>query len=179
MGVPVETSGGRFAAGGITAVSSIRFVRLNNTTQYTALDVVSNNTVAGTGAFKFANCARFPGGTGIIYSALLIDSVDASTNPNFSLTLFDTPNLTVAGDNLIGTITDTEAESCVATMIFDGTVASNIATVGGNLIVKCSPAMAFKCAEGSTDLWGVINDIGGYTPAALEVFTFKLFILQD
>lgn len=178
-GVTVETGNGRFSAGGITLVSSIRFSRLNNATQYTALDVVSNNTVAGTGAFEFKNCARFPGGTGIIYSALMTDSVDAATNPNFSLTLFDTPNLTVAGDNLIGTITDTEAESCVASMIFDGTAAANIVTVGPNLIVKASPNVGFKCAEGSTSLWGVINDIGGYTPAALEVFTFKLCILAD
>lgn len=181
MGVPVETSvAGRFAAGGVTAVSSIRFARLNNSTQYTALDVVSNNTVAPLGAFKFASAARFSGGTGIIFSALMMDSVDAATNPNFSLTLFDTPNLTVAGDNLIGTVTDTEVENCVATLIFNGTDATQIATVGPNLIVRANGLpQAFKCAEGAVDLWGVINDLGGYTPAALEVFTFKLFILQD
>lgn len=178
MGVPVETSPGRVNVGGVTAVSSIRFARLNNATQYTALDVVSNTTTAP--AFEFKNCARFPGGTGIIYSALLIDSVDAATNPNFMLTLFDTPNLTVAGDNLIGTVTDSEVESCVGGMIFDGTVAGNILTVGPNLIVKATGlGMAFKCADGQTSLWGVVNDIGGYTPAALEVFTFKLFLLQD
>lgn len=178
MGVPVEQGTGRLAVGGVSAISTIRFARLNNTTQYTALDVVSNTTTAP--AFEFKGCARFPGGTGILYSALMTDSVDAATNPNFSLTLFDTPNLTVAGDNLIGTITDPELESCVATMIFDGTTAANISTVGPNLIVKATGLpVGFKCADGQTSLWGVINDIGGYTPAALEVFTFKLSILQD
>lgn len=175
MGVPVE---GTVTAGGITKVVTFKIQRANNATQYTALDVVGS--LAELGPFVLPNCARVPGGTGIIYSALMMDSVDAATNPNFSLTLFDTNVITVAADNATGTTTDTDILSCVGGMIFDGTNSANILTVGANLIVKATGlGIAFKCADGQTSLWGVVNDIGGYTPAALEVFTFKLFILQD
>lgn len=179
MGVPVETGGGRVNVGGVILVSTISFARLANTTQYTATDVVSSNTVS-LKPFVFKDCVRFPGGTGIIYSALLIDSVDAATNPNFDLVLFDTGILTVAGDNLTSTVTDAEAQSCVAAITFDGTTATNVATVGANLIVKATGlGQAFKCAEGSRDLYAIVIDRGGYTPASGEVFTFRLGILAD
>lgn len=179
MGVPVETADGRLTAGGVTKIVTAEFVRLANATAYTALDVVGPNT-ANPVALPFPSCARFAGGTGIIYSALLIDSVDATTNPNFDLVLFDTRTLTVAGDNLISTITDDEATHCVAAITFNGTDSTNVATVGGNLIIKAiNVGQAFKCADGSMNLWGVVIDRGGYTPASGERFTFKIAILQD
>ena len=179
MGVPVETGGGRLAAGGVTAVVTLQFVRPSNTTQYTANDIVGSVVNSGK-PFRFSNCARFPGGSGIIQSALMFDSVDAATNPNFDLVLFDTPDITVAADNAAGTVTDTEAVNCVAVITFDGTNAANVSTVGANLIIGATAiGQAFKCADGMQDLYGIVIDRGGYTPAALEVFTFKLAILQD
>jgi hypothetical protein len=175
MSVPVE---GLVNAGGVTAVVSFKIVRAANATQYTALDVVGSLAVAAPNVLR--GCARKEGGTGIIYSALLIDSVDAATNLNFDLVLFDTNILTVAADNAIGTITDAEAEHCVGAITFNGTDASLIATVGPNVIIKATNiGQAFKCADGSKDLYGVVVDRGGYTPASGETFTFRLFILQD
>lgn len=175
MGVPVE---GRITAGGITTVVTVQITRAANATAYTANDVVGTLAVAA--PLVLRNCARTEGGTGIIYSALMLDSVDAATNPNFDLALFDTSSLTVAADNAAGTITDTELLSCVAVITFDGTNAANVSTVGPNLIIGATAlGQAFKCADGTRDLWGVVVDRGGYTPASGEVFTFKLAILQD
>ena len=175
MGVPVE---GNVNAGGITTVVTFQITRAANTTLYTALDVVGSLAVAA--PLVVPNCARVPGGTGIIYSAMMFSTVDATTNPNFDLVLFDQNVLTVAADNAIGTITDAELLSCVAAITFNGTDATQVATVGPNLIIKATGlGQAFKCANNSRDLYGVVIDRGGYTPASGEIFTFKLFILSD
>ena len=170
---------GAVSAGGFTTIVTAGFTRPADTTQYTANDVVSNSTSA-TELLVFKNCARVNGGTGLIYSALMFDSVDAATNPNFDLVLFDQQGLTLAADNAASTITDTQALGVVGVITFDGTVASNVATVGANLIIGVSGiAQAFKCAQNSRDLYGLVIDRGGYTPASAEVFNFKLAILQD
>ena len=179
MGVPVGTGNGRLNVGGISVVVAAQFTRPADATQYTANDVVSDSTAAGH-PVVFADCARFAGGTGIIYSALMLDSVDAVTNPNFDLVLFDTANLTIAADNAAGTITDTELLRCVAAITFNGTDSTNVATVGANLIIKATNiGQAFKCADGARNLYGVVIDRGAYTPASAEVFRFQLAILQD
>ena len=176
MGVPVE---GQVAAGGITSVVTAKFTRPADTTQYTANDNVGPNATTG-GPILFKDCARVVGGSGIIYSAMMFMSTDASTNPNFDLVLFDTTTLTIAADNAAGTITDGEVLNAVAAITFDGTTAANVATVGPNLIIKGTGlGQAFKCAAHTRDLYGVIVDRGGYTPASAEVIGFKLIILSD
>ena len=168
---------GAVSAGGFTKIVSAGFTRPANTTQYTANDVVSNGT---TSLLVFKDCARKLGGSGMILSALMFDSVDAATNPSFDLVLFDSAGLTLAADNAAGTITDTELLGCVAVITLDGTVAANVSTVGPNLIVGATSIyQRFKCADNSRDLYGVVVDRGGYTPASAETFSFKIAIAQD
>ncbi len=170
---------GHVSAGSKTVIRTFKFTRPADTTQYTANDVVGPNATTG-GAFRIEDCVREEGGSGIIYSALMFASTDASTNPNFDLALFDTNDLTVAADNAAGTITDAQALNCVGVITFDGTNAANVCTVGANLIIGASGiAQAFKCAPNSRDLWGVVIDRGGYTPASAESFNFKLCLSQD
>lgn len=176
--MPVDVVG-KVSAGGFTRIVTAGFTRPADTTQYTANDVVSNSTTA-TSLLVFKNCVRVNGGSGLIHSALMFDSVDAATNPNFDLLLFDNTGLTLAADNAAGTIADAELLNCVAAITFDGTTAANVHTAGGNLIVKAtSIGQAFKCAPTTRDLYGVVIDRGAYTPASAEVFNFKLAILQD
>ena len=178
MGVPVQQDG-FWRVGGVTVFPEAGFTRPADTTQYTAADVVSAST-ATTQLMRFKNCVRVEGGSGILYGGILFDSVDAATNPNFSLVLFDNTQITLAVDNAAGTVTDDEARSSVAAITFDGTVAANVHTVGGNLIITATAVgQAFKCAEGSRDLYGLVIDRGGYTPASGEQFRFRLCILQD
>lgn len=178
MALPVEQYG-RWSVGGISVFPEAGFTRPADTTAYTAADVVSNST-ATTELMRFKNCVREPGGTGTLLSALMFDSVDAATNPNFDLVLFDRTTITLAADNAAGTVTDAEVKFAVAVITFDGTNASNVATVGANLIIGAtSIGQAFKCAEGQTDLWGLVIDRGGYTPASAERFDFRLAIAQD
>ena len=179
MGIPVETGEGRLNVGGVTTVVYAQFTRPADTTAYTANDVVSDSTVVGH-PLVFQNCARFQGGTGIVYSGLMFASTDATVNPNFDLVLFDTPSFTMAADNSAGTVTDTEAYNIVSIITFDGTNAANVSTVGANLVVGATAiGQAFKCGSNSRDLYGMVIDRGGYTPASAEIFRFKLAITQD
>lgn len=170
---------GQVNAGGLTTVVFAGFTRPADTTQYTANDVVSNSTSA-TSLLVFRNCARKEGGTGLIYSALMLDSVDAATNPNFDLVLFDNQGVTLAADNAASTVTDQEVLNVVAVITFDGTNAANVSTVGANLIIGATAiGQGFKCAQTTRDLYGLVIDRGGYTPASAEQFFFKLTIAQD
>lgn len=174
MPVSVE---GRLNVGGFTTVVSDGFTRPADTTQYTATDVVSNGT---TSLLVFKDCVRAIGGTGILYSGLMFASTDAATNPNFDLLLFSTKALTLAADNATSTVTDAQARTCVAAITFNGTDSTAVATVGANLIIKATNiGQAFKCATNSRDLYGLVIDRGGYTPASAEAFHFALAILQD
>ena len=181
MAIPVEVGDKRFPVGGVTTVVTDGFVRPADTTQYTAADVVSNSAVAlATRMLRFKDCARFDGGTGIIYSALLLDSIDAATNPNFDLVLFTTDKITLSADNAVSTVADDEIKYIVGAIQFDGTTAANISTPGGNLVVKAvGLGQAFKCDDNSRDLYGLVLDRGAYTPSSSERFDFKLSILQD
>lgn len=170
---------GEVLAGGYTKIVTEEFTRPANTTQYTANDVVSNSATLSR-VLVFKNIARFPGGGGVLYSGLMFASTDATTNPNFDLQLYDTSKLTLAADNATGTITDSEVKSLVAVVRFDGTVADNVSTAGANLIIIApNIGQQFKCAQDSRDLYGVVVDRGGYTPASAENFAFKLAVLQD
>lgn len=175
MAVPVE---GQVSVGGFTVFVEADITRPSNTTQYTANDQVSH--VTGTSLLQFKGCARTAGGTGIIYSGVMFDSVDAATNPNFSLVLFDTLDITSVADNSAAAVIDAQVSAVVACITFDGTNSSNVHTIGANLVITATGInQAFRCAPGSRDLYGMVIDRGGYTPAALEQFRFRLGILQD
>ena len=178
MGVPVEKAR-RWSTGNVLVFPEASFTRPADTTQYTANDVVSNST-ATTELLVFRDCVRFAGGTGQLLSGLMFATTDAATNPNFDLMLFDRPTITLAADNAASTVTDAEIRFFTAAITFDGTNASNVATVGANLIIGASAiAQGFRCADGSRDLYGLVIDRGGYTPASAEQFRFRLCIAQD
>lgn len=176
--MPVPVTGG-VNAGGYTAIVSAGFTRPADTTQYTANDVVSNSTTQ-TLPLVFKNCVRVAGGSGLLYSALMFDSVAAATKANFDLILFDSAAFTVAVDNSAGTVADNEVTGIVAIITFNGTDSANVSIPGANCVIGAgSIGQAFKCGQSTQDLWGVVVDRGGYTPASTERFDFKLSILQD
>lgn len=176
--MPVQVAqSGQWRVGGFSVFPEAEFIRPANTTQYTAGDVVSNGV---TKLLLFKDCVRVPGGSGILYAGLMFASTDAATNPNFSLSLFDTLDITLAADNAASAVTDDQIKYFAAGAVFDGTMAEMVFTVGANLIVVNSlPAIAFKCAEGSRNLYGLVVDRGAYTPASAEQFRFRLGIIQD
>ena len=87
--------------------------------------------------------------------------------------VFDT-TVVVTGfkDNLIIAITDAEWQTCVGIVRF--AAADGATVVTGDIWNKTNLDLSYKCAAGSTSLFGVMIARAGYTPASGEVFTFRV-----
>jgi hypothetical protein len=175
MGAPVTLEGKSTV--GMTSTVPVTFVRPNDSTQYTAGDVVSSTSTAGVAPMlKFLNVARFAGGGGILQSAVLIDSVAAATKPDLELYLF-TNVIVMQSDNAVWAPTDAEMTYFVGVVAFP---TGAFKTAGANGIIDVTGlGMAFNCAADRQDLYGVLVARNAYTPTALEQFTIQLQILQD
>lgn len=177
MGALVETGGGRLNAGGITAISTTRIVRPANTTQYTAGDVLGSTV--GAAPIEFAGCARFPGGSGIIQTGILIQNTFAATKLQVDLLLFDSNKVTTAVDNAAFALGDLELDTLLLSISFDGVANAKTAAAATGYIPVTGLTLPFQCAPSSTSLWGVFVVRNAYTPASRETFRIRLGILQD
>lgn len=177
MGALVETGGGRFNAGGYTALSRVDYTRPNNATLYTVRDVFS--TVTATTSIEYKGCARFPGGTGLIQTAYLIMNTAPGTNPQLDLLLFDTMQNVVAADNAAYAPLQPDIENLICVLSFDGVANYKSLGASSGVIPLVGLTQPFKCADGQTSLHGVIVVRNAYTPAAFDKTTIKLGILQD
>lgn len=175
MGAPVKQEG-QWSVGA-TATFTTAFARPNDTTQYAAGDVVADSSTTGAAnILRFLNIARAPGGGGIIQSAIFINSVAAATKPDLELYLFDQV-IPMQSDNVAWNPTDQDMLSCVGVVPFP---VGNFKTAGANgIIFAPGLGMAFSCAQGSQNLYGVLVARNTYTPTAVEVFELRLQVLQD
>lgn len=178
MGVPVE-QGGRLNVGGVTIFASDAFTRPADTTAYTIADQVAATTTAANNRNLEFIVARVPGGSGIISSAILIDSTSESTKPYFDLLLFDSPVTNVA-DNAAAAPTDAEVERAIPNGVisFDGVNYFKVAGANG-VIPAGNLNIPFVCREGTTKLYGILVARNAYTPISSEKFTARLGVLQD
>ena len=148
-------------------------IRPANTTQYTAGDVVADTV---TRTLRFADVVLSPGSGGIVQSAMVIDSSAESTKPDLELYLFNA-NIVSQADNAAWAPTDTEMRACVGWISL---LSTSFKTCGANgMIQSADKSLAFNCAVGSRDLFGVVVARNAYTPVSAEQFTFKLVFLPD
>lgn len=166
-------------AGGHTVVVSASKTRPNDTTAYTAGDIINDSTSAPT-VFTFNNCVRFEGGSGIIGRVIIDDSAAQSTKLSAELWLFDT-TYTPDNDNAAITPTDAEMQTVVAVIpISTSYVGDATSGAGGNVLLTSGVVNTpFKCAEGSKALYGMLVARNAYTPVAQEVFNIRIHIYQD
>lgn len=167
----------RIFLGHTTGVIQASVTRPNDTTPYTSGDVIGTSVTA---ALELEDVARSNGGSGMIMSALVIDSANQATQPSLELWLFTAP-LAVVADNAPFAPTDAEMLTLVGVITLSSAKVGN-ATVGagGNLaIVSDVVATPFKCGGGTTNLYGYLVVRNGYTPVADETFTVTLTSLQD
>jgi hypothetical protein len=162
---------------GATATITATFVRPNDATQYTAGDVIADQSAASiANILRFNNIVRTPGGGGILQSAVLVDSVAAATKPDTELYLFD-QIITMQSDNAAWAPLDSEMLYNVGVVAFP---VGAFKTAGANGIIDVTGlGKAFNCASGSTTLYGVLVARNGYTPTAVEQFEIRLQVLQD
>lgn len=144
-------------------LSEASVTRPDNTTQYAAADVIG----AATGdAMEFHSEM-----SGVVKSAVLIDSAAEATKPDVDLMLFDTEP-TVAADNAAFAVTDAQMERCVGVIQFAGSNFRIGATGNGVIVATSFGELPYFAV--ARKLYGVLVARNTYTPIALEKFTVRL-----
>lgn len=145
--------------------------RPNDTTQYTAGDVIAEAT--NNDYLTFNDCTLGPEHLGNIRGAKLFTSVAAGTKPTIDLLLFNAAPAETADNNACA-ITDAELLTLVAVIPF---AQANVKSIGPNqACVVGDLCYPFKAKDTNGVLYGVLVERGTYTPAAQEVFTVELSI---
>jgi hypothetical protein len=156
-------------------------IRPEDTTQYTAGDMVADSTSAPT-ANVLAGAALANGRGGTIRAVTLIDSAKLATAGDFEIWFFDAA-YTLANDNAAFAPTDAVAKKAQAIVSLPGSgsiVGNAGADAAGNRVYqKTGIDKDFKCATGSKDLWWALVVRNAYTPVSAEEFTLIVDVEQN
>lgn len=161
-------------AGKAVVVSGV-FTRPADTTAYASGDLVANSTTAASVVPIALSAARNNGGSGLIRRARLKKSGTGVTNAAFRVHLYQSSPTVTNGDN--GAIAATESgyighfDVTVDQVFSDASKGIGAAAVG--------PDVVFSAADGSTNIYALLEARGAYTPASAEVFTLELETLRD
>jgi hypothetical protein len=167
----------RVYLGNTSARPSQSVTRPNNATAYAAGDVIGTAT---THVLDFSDVGKLAGGSGLLAGALLIDSANQATAPSLELWLFSAAPAAQV-DNVAFAPTDVELANLVGVIpLTTARVGDATAGAAGNLVIQSDIAsLIYKCAPGTTHLYGVLVVRNAYAPVANEVFTVVLSVLQD
>lgn len=159
---------------------SATVVRSANTTTYSAGQVLSNSTTAGT-VISFPNVTRDVNGHAVINEALCIDEANQTTKPDLELWLFDAAP-TAENDAAAFAPSAAEIETLVTVIAFP--VASfkvGNAASGASGNVMCdqqSLGIPVNTKGQANALYGIVVVRNAYVPVSAEKFTFKLKVLD-
>lgn len=152
------------------------FTRPSDTTAYANGDTICNSTSAPA-IMTFAGAAKTPGLGGILQSAMLITSAAQATALDADLLLFES-SVAMSNDNAAFSPSDSDAEKIIAVVPFRS--AAGGSKLGANMVFDAGAlGRSFKCAGGSSSLFGVLVARNAYTPVSGEVFRLRLLIIQD
>jgi len=170
-----------YTPGGLIVVSG-SVVRPADTTQYTAGDLVANNTVAGAvAAIELASVTRYPQEAIRIERVRLRKTSPALAGAAFRVHLFRRVPTLTAGDNAafdngggLLSLTDITGYVGSADIVMDraaaiGAIGMGLASGGGGITCETG-AVAGK----ERSLWALIEARGAYTPASGETFALMI-----
>ena len=161
------------------SLASTGFARPADTTAYAAGDAVTDSTTVPT-ALLFPNCAGQAGGSGLILSALLIDSFNQATKGQFELWLFTSPPV-ADNDNAVFTPTDAECRTLVGVVQLSSPFVGDATSgTGGNCAYQATGLnLPFRAASGTASLYGLLVVRNAYTPGSGERFDISLGIQHN
>jgi len=160
-------------AGGIGVNVGTNFTRPADTNAYAAGDAVNNSTSAPT-VLTFSSTARLNGGSGTILGAILVDESNPTTPGIFRLLLADT-TFTPNNDNAASALSTTIARTSMPPIEFTRRFA-----LGTTAQIYFAPGpFPFKCASGTSSLFGTLMVDNAYTPASSGRFDLILIVQQD
>ena len=163
------------ASEALVANPSATFARPADTTAYASGDLVANTTVAGTVEPMTFTAAPQAAGAFSIIKARMRKSGTNVTNAAFRLHLFTAAPTVANGDN--GVFLPNQAATWLGIIDFNSMLAlSDGAVATGSPMVWT--AISVKQAAG-TDVDGLLEARGAYTPGSAESITIALEVLQD
>lgn len=165
------------SVGGEETTVTVEMIRPSNTTPYTSGDVVSNST-STTALLIFPNIARVAGKGGYIVKARL-DTDKSTWASQMRLYLFTIDNLSnIPVDNAPFTRLYAHNQQCIGYIDFVATTteqAGSDAAGSQDITVR----FKFQCAEGSRNLYGLLQDRTGGTPNSGQKFSISLSVDQN
>lgn len=161
---------GEFLKVGVSA----NFTRPANTTTYAALDLVANSTTAGSVTPMTFAAARANDVPGQVVRGVLHKSTTQTASAIFRLHLFSASPSVSNGDNgAFSTTVATNYLGCLEGTCFlvsaSGTTAI-LSPVYGSTI-------PFAPADGTQNIFGLLEVRGAYAPGSAEVFTITLEVM--
>lgn len=147
------------------------FTRPNNTTQYTAGDVVSDSAGNFSPSLVFP-IARTLGGGGYIVKAILATNSKTFLSA-MTLQLYRSRSVVISGDNVAEVRAFGNAMYEIGTIAFP-TLATGTGSGSTEANAVWTGNLEFRCTEGDDQLYGVLIDNTGSTPAAFQQFQVKL-----
>ena len=156
--------------GGKGAVVAAAFARPNDVTAYASKDAVSNSTSSPT-VLTFTNIARVVAGTGYIVKARIM--TDQSTNvARYRLHLYNVAP-TAINDNAAWTLLWANRAARVGYIDFDGCQTEGTGSDCANA-VNTTVRLHFAAAAGVRTLYGLLETLDAFTPAANQNFYVEL-----
>lgn len=156
------------------ASGAVTFSRPNNTTAYTAGDVVSDSAGTFTPSLIFP-VASVAGGGGYVVKAQL-ETNSKTFLSQMRLYLFSAPTVLVAGDNVAGTMLYANMPYRVGYLDFP-TLATGTGAGSTSSYAVWTGNLGFLCKEGDSQLYGYLVDNTGSTPVAFQ--NFSVMLLAD
>ncbi len=147
------------------------FTRPNNTTAYTGGDVVSDSATTVTPSLTFP-AARGEGGGGYIVKAQL-ETNSKTFLSQMRLYLFNSMLVTVAGDNVPGTMLYANNPYRVGYIDFP-TLVTGAGSGSTSAFAMWTGNVGYLCKQGDTQLYGYLVDNTGSTPVAFQQFSVML-----
>ncbi len=148
-----------------------QFTRPNNTTAYTAGDVVSSSATQFTPSFAFPVAAQ-NGGGGYIVKAQLDTDLKTFLS-QMRLYLFSATTVLVAGDNVAGTQLYVNQPYSLGYLDFSVLVSgAGAGSTGATALFTGN--LQFRCQPNDSSIYGYLVDATGSTPAALQRFAVSL-----
>ena len=159
--------------GGRIANPSANFTRPNDTTAYAVGDLVANSTTAGSVTPLSWTAARVATGSFMVRRVRLKKSGTTATSGSFRIHLYETSPTVTNGDN--GAWLSIHAGYLG---YFDLTVVAFSDACAAIAAPAVGSEACVAVASGQT-IYGLIEARGAYAPAAQEVFTVVLELIQN
>lgn len=155
-------------------VSTVSFTRPADTTAYASGDLVANSTTAGSVVpLNFQDASNGIGRTVQIRRVRISKSGTSVTNASFRLHLFNVLPTVGSGDNAAISISTGRAKYLGQVDVTVGQTFGDGAAGTATTEINCHPV------GGATNLYGLLECRGAYTPASAEVFSISIEMVQD